>query len=281
MKKVVKPNLNKRRTMLFYGDSGTGKTVLASTAQLHDNYKNVFMIDGEGGYSSIASYMGDKAKDMLIYPVDTLAYLEEVAEWLMKREQAQRYYKEAKKPEEKKRYRDILIEQEQAIRDDVTEPTIINTIVLDSLSRFQQMAMAEIVGDNSTLDTTRFKKASFDHWGKNKKVLRNLVNIMFNLPNYNLIFLALSNVKEINGEEKIVPFLEGNYVREVGANFDIVGYYEKSYDRKAKEDVRILYWDNANAITKNRFSDGNSQKDENKFMVNPTIEKIEKFIGGK
>lgn len=279
MKKVVKPNLNKRRTMLFYGDSGVGKTVLSATAQNVDRYKNVLMIDGEGGYSSIASYMGET--DMLIYPVNCLADLEEMSEWLMKREQAQRYFEEATEEKEKKRLYNILIEQEKQIREDVTEPTIIKTIVVDSLTKMQQIAMSEITGDNSTLNISNLKKATFDHWGKNKKILRNLINIFFNIPNFNLIFLALSNVKEINGEDKISPFLEGNYVREVGANFDIVGYMEKNYNAKTKETQRVLFWDNANAITKNRFSDGNAQNTDNFYLTNPTIEKIEKFIGGK
>lgn len=274
MKKVVKPNLVERRKILIYGDAGAGKTVLGCSAQLVDKYKGVFLIAIEEGYSSVVKTVGE---EFPIYKIDNLYEIEEVAAWLRKREQAQRYFEEATSKEDKQKYKEILIKQEEQISaEPVKEPTIIKTIVFDSLTAYQRMAMGEVTNESDSLKVANLKKAQFDDWGKNKKLMRNLINLLFGLKSYNIICTALSQVREVNGVQKLVPDIEGGFRSEIGGFFDIVGFMAKEYNPLKKQTSRVVYWEDSATIAKNRLIA--IRKPEDVKLLNPSIEKIEEQI---
>jgi len=274
MKKIITPNLDERRKILIYGDAGAGKTVLACSAHLVDKYKGVFLIAVEEGYSSVVKTLNVKFP---IYQIDSLYEIEEVAEWLRKREQAQRYYAQAQTPADKKKYKSILIKQEEQISPEpVKEPTIIKTIVFDSLTAYQRMAMSEVTNESDSLKVANLKKAQFDDWGKNKKLMRNLINLLFGLKSYNIVCTALSQVRDVNGTQKLVPDIEGGFRNEIGGFFDIVGFMAKEYNPLKKTTNRVIYWEDPATIAKNRLIAIREPKDAK--LLNPTMATIEEQI---
>lgn len=274
MKKIITPNLDGRRKILIYGDGGVGKTVLACSAHLVEKYKGIFLIAVEEGYASAVKIVNEKFP---IYQIDNLYEMEEVVEWLRKREQAQRYYEEAKTKEDKQKYKDILIKQEEQISTEaVREPTIIKTIVVDSLTRFQRMAMGEVTNDSDSLKVVNLKKSQFDDWGKNKKLLRNLINLLFGLKSYNIICTALSKIEDVNGVQKLIPDVEGGFKNEIGGFFDIVGFMSKEYQPLKKQTNKVIYWDDLATIAKNRLIA--IRQPEDTKLINPTMESIEQQI---
>ncbi|WNO30027.1 hypothetical protein [Oceanotoga phage vB_OteS-UFV02] len=274
MKKIITPNLDGRRKILIYGDGGVGKTVLACSAHLVEKYKGIFLIAVEEGYASAVKIVKEKFP---IYQIDNLYEMEEVVEWLRKREQAQRYFSQAKTENDKKKYKDILIKQEEQISPQpVKEPTIIKTIVVDSLTRFQRMAMGEVTNDSDSLKVVNLKKSQYDDWGKNKKLLRNLINLLFGLKSYNIICTALSKIEDVNGVQKLIPDVEGGFKNEIGGFFDIVGFMSKEYQPLKKQTNKVIYWDDLATIAKNRLIA--IRQPEDTKLINPTMESIEQQI---
>lgn len=173
--------------MLIYGDSGTGKTTLAGSADLVPAMRPVLFIDVEGGTESLKHS----------YPeVDTVR----VMTW----KQMQSVY-------------DALYEGGHGYR----------TVVLDSLTEIQKFNMYDIMSGviqkRPDLDPD---VPSMREWGKNLEQLRKMVRGFRDLE-IHTIFTALSRSDKDakTGITSMKPSLSGKLADEVAAFLDIVGYY--------------------------------------------------------
>lgn len=173
--------------ILLYGDSGTGKTTLAGSADAVPSMRPVLFIDIEGGTESLKHS----------YPeVDTVR----VTSW----KEMQSVY-------------DALYAGGHGY----------NTVVLDSLTEIQKFNMYDIMNSvvqkRPDLDPDI---PSMREWGKNLEQLRKMVRGFRDLEMHT-IFTALSRSDKDSktGITTMKPSLSGKLADEVAAFLDVVGYY--------------------------------------------------------
>lgn len=271
MKPAILYNNKSRKLILIYGSSGAGKTVFGGSSMLHEDYNSLFVLAVEKeGAKSINTTLNVQP---IVYPIDTLGEIEEALVWLKRREQTQRAWENETNPEKKEKFETELKKQEEPLLGSIPEkPTIIKTIMLDSVTAYQKMAMNEIMGNSDKLMISSIKKSQYDDWGKNKQLLSSLINRLQAIPNMNIICTALA--QEINDGEKILPAMEGSFRESIGAYFDIVGYLEKRYIPNEKKTIRVIFWEDPKTVSKNRFLN----TDEEKYLQNPSIITMEEQI---
>lgn len=275
-----------RRKILIFGDYGSGKSIFAATSMFAENYAEPFIIDAEEGSIGIEHIL--KKKPPFVYKVKTLKDIDDAIRWLEKREQAQRYYEEAKSEEEKKKYFDILLLQEEKLRGHkVEKPTFFRTVIYDSYTKFQTVAMSEITNEDDTrLDHRSLKRKEYEHWGKNLTMMQNLTRLAFNLQTMNFIGIALSqSVDPMDELSQKIPSFNGKYRFSIGAEFDIVAYMSQKVDTKGNilgkgKLYRVLnFGDQTEAKVKNRFIPLENVSEG--LILNPTIQKLEELIASQ
>jgi phage nucleotide-binding protein len=173
--------------MLIYGDSGTGKTTLAGSADEVPAMRPVLFVDIEGGTESLRHS----------YPeVEQVR----VTSW----KEMQQVY-------------DVLHSGEHEY----------STVVLDSLSEIQKFNMYTIMNDMTQKrpdldpDVPRMRE-----WGKNLEQMRKFVRGFRDLDMHT-IFTALNTTDkdQKTGLTTMKPQLSGKLANEVAAFLDIVVYY--------------------------------------------------------
>lgn len=199
--------------ILIYGNSGTGKTTFAGSADAVPSMRPVLFVDIEGGTQSLRHS----------YPeVSTVR----VTSW---KEMQQLY--------------DALYEGDHPYR----------TVVLDSLTEIQKFNMYDIMNSviqkRPELDPD---VPSMREWGKNLEQLRKFVRGFRDLPMHT-IFTALSksDKDQKTGLTYIKPSLSGKLADEVAAFLDIVGYYyvKQIGDGEDAEYRRLLLTQNTDTLT--------------------------------
>lgn len=173
--------------LMIYGESGTGKTVLAGSASVVPQMSPVIYMDMEGGTESLRSTF----PDVDVVSVKTAKDMD-------------RFY--------------------QALKND-KHPY--KTVVLDSESEIQQFFMDDIMqiavdgNDKMEIDVPSQRE-----WGKNLHALRKHVRQFRDLP-MNTIFLALSKDErnDKTGKTKTMPGLSGKMSKEFASLIDVVCYY--------------------------------------------------------
>lgn len=173
--------------ILVYGESGTGKTVLAGSADEVPSMRPVLFVDIEGGTTSLRHS----------YPeVQTVR----ITTW----KEMQQVY-------------DELYEGNHGFK----------TIVLDSLTEIQKFSMYDIMTDlaqkRPDLDSDI---PGMREWGKNIEQLRKMVRAYRDLPMHT-IFTALprEDKDQKTGVVKSKPSLSGKLADEIAGFVDVVMYY--------------------------------------------------------
>lgn len=172
---------------LVYGESGTGKTTLAGSADACPALRPVLVVDFEGGTESLVRSYPD---------VEQIR----VATW----KDMQQVYDELRLGNHG-----------------------FSTVILDSLTEIQKFNMYQIMTDlierRPDLDPD---VPSMREWGKNLEQMRKFVRAFRDLP-MNSIFTALvkQDRNDRTGVTTLLPSLSGKLAGEVAAFLDIVGYY--------------------------------------------------------
>jgi len=172
--------------MLVYGIPGSGKTVLAGSANAVAAMSPVLVVDVEGGTFSLRATYPD---------VDVVRILK----WA----DLQKVYNE-------------LYRGDSGYK----------TIVLDSLTEIQRLSMVTIMSDVVKEDNSRDPEVpSVREWGKNGEQLRRMVRAFRDLP-MNVIFTALDleDKDQKTGKVKHRPSLSGKMSQEVPGYMDICCY---------------------------------------------------------
>jgi len=206
------PHIN----MLIYGDSGVGKTLLASGADGVPEMRNVLVIDMEGGQLSVrkTSYEPD------IVRVETWKGLEQV-------------------------YHTLHAGSHEY-----------QTVIVDSLTEANAFSLAQITtersgGDELDLDADT---PQLQEYGKNMVRILSMLRRFRDLP-MNVIFTSLAQVeKQKNGSQLILPDVTGKLAKKIPAVFDnVLYYYVKETDEG--EQRCLLTSKTSSTVAKNRGDD--------------------------
>jgi hypothetical protein len=189
--------------ILLYGDSGTGKTTLAGSADAVPSMRPVLFVDIEGGTESLRH----------TYPeVETVR----VTTW--------------------KEMQDVYNVLHSGKHD-------YKTVVLDSLTEIQKFNMYQIMTDLVKIkDGVDPDIPGMREWGKNIEQIRRFVRGFRDLP-MNTIFTALTRVEKDarTGVTTEMPMLSGKLAAEVAAFLDIVVYYyTKTVEEQGEKQLRRM-----------------------------------------
>lgn len=211
------PHLN----LLVYGDSGTGKTLLAGRASLVKELCPVLFIDVEGGTHTLSSFDDDTPIDIIPDPED----------------------------ERPLRWSDI-----QKIYNDLyggKHPY--KTVVVDSYTELQKLAMNSILnGDGRMTIEAEGNLPEFKDWNINTEQMRKMARAFRDLP-MNTIFTALANEKadprtaqSDNPRMIKEPSFTKKLAQEIPAFFDFVFYlYSK---QRGNQNIRYIQTDKDNTV---------------------------------
>lgn len=177
--------------MLFYGESGVGKTTLAGSADAVPAMHPVIVIDIEGGSESLKhSY-----PNVEVLRIKTWQQMQDV-------------------------YNELYDQAKRGQRD-------FNTVSLDSLNEIQKFSMESIMQKLLVEHPERdIDVPSMREWGKNLEQMRRLVRGFRDLEMHTIFTcLAESQRDEMTGLMHTYPLLTGKFKQEVAALLDVVGFY--------------------------------------------------------
>jgi len=233
--------------LLIFGESGVGKTVLASTAALVPSMSPMLFLNIEGGLLS-----AQKQAPRLKLPKGSIKSLR-----LNKFLDIEPIY-------------NTLADSEHSFR----------TVVIDSLTELQKCSMEQIMRDVARKDATRDLDIPAQRdWGKTIEQIRRVVRGFRDLDMHVIMTcLAKEDKDELTGEVKVRPDLPGKLAGQVPAFFDEVFYMYNA----VKEDPKN---ENANIVTRHLLT-ANAGKYIGKdrsgnlplMLENPTLEDVVGYI---
>ncbi len=256
--------------LFVYGGYGVGKTLLAGSASLVPQMRDILMIDAEAGGLTIATdnaIAAEEARNSIDrVRVSTFKDFARVQEFL------KLHCKFRDEGNDEK-----LKELEKNLRGDYdsdAEPRRYHTVIIDSLSEVEAFSMYQLLGitDRTHLDE-EVQSAEWTEYKKNHSQILRAVRAYRDLP-MNVIITSASNFMQDDRKRMIYsPALTGKLAKQVQGFMDMVGFYTMT--QVDGEDVRRLYVQpGAQYDAKNRFS---SYKE--KYFEDPSVEKILKSIG--
>lgn len=195
---------------MVYGDSGAGKTMLAGTSAYVKELSPVLFIDVEGGTLTLSQF--DQTADIDVVRADKWETMQKVYDELYR---GRHPYK---------------------------------TVVIDSLTEMQKLAMSSQLGAGSQLDPGG-NTAEFKDWYINTEQMRRLVRAFRDLS-MNTIFTALAQATPHPRKpniELVKPDFTKKLANEIPAFFDILFYmYVKTVPQGPN--VRLLQTDKTDTV---------------------------------
>jgi phage nucleotide-binding protein len=219
--------------LMVYGDPGVGKTKLGSTAQDVEEFAPMLIIDTEGGLATIA-----ERDDIDAVEVKSVKAMNELFASLHEDFQ-----------HEKPTYR---------------------TLMLDSLTEFQKVDLADIMQDAVAKNAREDKDvASQRSWGITINHVRALVRGFRDLPCHT-IFTALAKTDQ-DADKTIItsPNLPGKLAGEIPGFLDVMGYLYVDLERG--KGVRKLQ---VQPTRRTKAKDRLGITDQSGVMENPTVPEL-------
>lgn len=264
--------------MLIYGPFGSGKTILAASAELCDETSHALVADAEGGFKSVRDF-GYRVDS---FKINTFKAFNGLYEFARTHAKLRDIYK-VTDPDSKehKEAATKLITLEAWLKkkpvESITTPTLYNTMIVDSLTEVQKYAMYHILGVDINV-------VALDHdvsipkiqdWGKNAEMLRMLVRAFRDLDMHT-IFTALDHTDkdESDGKIMVAPSLPGKLSKEIPAFVDIVGYMHVVPNKlKPDQPQRMLQ-----VQPMGKYNAKSRYKALGTYIEDPTIKKMVELI---
>lgn len=210
MRKVDPKSRTEPTRILIEGDPGSGKTRLADTANLHDLTSPALHLDLRGNTVTLRALDGWEHH---VLEIETIRDIEVVYNWLA-----------AGQPQKQKGEPGPGPALAEMFPDEDTGGPF-QTVILDTLTQYHNMALNEITGNKLKRIGERTKQPQIQDWGE---LLRQTVYLMGKLGELNLhviITVQSSEDKDnITGQILHRPQLWGKSVKEVPAFVYIHAY---------------------------------------------------------
>lgn len=242
--------------MLIYGDFGVGKTTVAASAVYVPSMSDVLLGNVESGEMSVEHF--DGLDDV---PIHSYAQFARLYEFL-------RLHCRARDADDVATMKRL---EEQFRGCEVDEPKRYRTIIIDSLTEVQKLAMYQLLGivvGEHALDLEP-ANAQFKEWGSAAEMIRLLVRSFRDLPMHAIFVCSRTIDKDDKQKRYTTPALPGKLANEVQGFLDVVGYMIAAPDEKGEMKRRLFLTPGKTYQAKNRFAhfDGN-------HLDEPTMEKL-------
>lgn len=212
---------------LTYGEYGCGKTRLVSTAVGVEEMNDILMIDAEAGDMTLMDDLSDFAFDK----IDTILVknYKQVAAVQGFLKTHCRLREEVDNSSDNPEAFEKLVALEATFKgvepEDITEPKMYRTVIIDSLSEVESMCMYQLLG---ITDVTRLdEEVASAEWAEYKKqnaMIQRLIRGFRDLPMHVLITSASQYSQDEQKRMLYTPSLTGKLSRQVQGFMDVVGY---------------------------------------------------------
>lgn len=258
-------------SMLIYGDFGVGKTFLAGTAALVDDYSDVLYVALEGGEKGLKQLIkeGKKkginvAERILVIPVQTFKQYGNIYEFLklhVKFRDDNDMIKLRRLEGQIKGFSSEICRDDKELEKLIPKPKKIRTVITDSLTEAQKYCMYQILGINPLTQRIDAEpdQAQYQDWGRSREMIQFLVRRLRDLP-VNSIFICGQDTDQDSAKKWFyTPLLPGKLAGDVRGLVDVVGYYA-SIPQEGGRIIRRLFlvggtYGNAHIAAKNRFGE--------------------------
>ena len=272
--------------MLIYGDFGVGKTYLAGTAALVEDYSDILYIALEGGEKGLKQLIKegrkkdiDVAKRIMVIPVQTYKQYANIYEFLklhVKFRDANDVKNLRRLEAQIKGYTPEQCKDDAFLEQNIPNPKMIRTVITDSLTEAQKYCMYQLLGIDpltQKLDNEP-DQAQFAEWGRSREMIQFLVRRLRDLP-VNSIFICGQDIdQDATKQFYYTPLLPGKLAGDVRGLVDVVGYYT-TIPLEGGKIVRRLFlvggkYGNSHIAAKNRFGDNLKAS----FVDDPSMDTI-------
>jgi len=236
-------------SMMFYGEPGMGKTVLACSALDVPELNPVLLLDVESNVLSVKSKLN-------------FIELSELG----------------KKTESGKIDRVSIrsTSDVQAVLDYLdANPNVYKTVAVDSLTELSYVCLGEFAGKGKIRKkATEVTPFEIQHYGYNMLLLKQVLTF-FKQLDVTVLYTALEDIDKIEGEVvmKVRPDFPGKLSRELIAKVDIVGNLSIKPGSSARE---IRFQPTSRVVAKDQSENGKLGA----TMENPTMKKIMEKLNG-
>lgn len=258
-------------SMLIYGDFGVGKTFLAGTAALVDDYSDVLYVALEGGEKGLKQLIkeGKKkginvAERILVIPVQTFKQYGNIYEFLklhVKFRDDNDMIKLRRLEGQIKGFPAEICRDDKELEKLIPKPKKIRTVITDSLTEAQKYCMYQILGIDPLTQRIDAEpdQAQYQDWGRSREMIQFLVRRLRDLP-VNSIFICGQDTDQDTAKKWFyTPLLPGKLAGDVRGLVDVVGYYATIPQEGGRITRRLFLvggtYGNAHIAAKNRFGE--------------------------
>lgn len=254
---------------LFYGVAGVGKTTLAATASLLPSMQTVMYVNAEGGDESIIeTYDYDNVN------IGSFRVFARLMEYLQAHCKLRDMWVNQKDSEAKAK----LIKYEAFFKgvtpEEIKEPTLYYTIIVDSLTEVQKYCMYQLLGvqiGKVALDVAP-APPEFAEWNRSAEMIRLLVRTLRDLPIHTIFITGCTEEQDEAKRFHYAPALPGKMANEILGFFDTVGFLTARMTEGGEILRRLWLEPGPNFKAKNRF-----RNFEGRYLDNPVMEDLIKY----